>query len=113
MIPIFSVAALLLTTFLSALATFIIKKGVDRYPLRILLTRRILWEGLGLYGLSVLLYIIILRQQELSVVYPLVSTTYIWTTFFSVKYLGEKMSGYKWSALLGIILGVIFIGLGS
>ncbi len=104
---------ILFATFLGALATFLIKKGLDSYSLRKLFFSSNLWAGLVLYGISVILYILILRVEELSVIYPLMSTTYIWTTVFSVKYLGEKMNKWKWTSLLGIILGIIFIGLGS
>jgi len=74
---------------------------------------RLFHVGLFLYGLSFVFYIFALRKESLSVLYPFVSTTYIWTTFFSIKFLHEKMNVWKWAGLIGIIIGVTFIGLGS
>lgn len=113
MINIFLVVLVITGTFIGAMATTLIKKGTNHYPIRKLFFKSILWLGLFLYGISVIFYIIALRQEELSIIYPLVSTSYIWATFFSVKYLGEKMNCWKWLALAGIIIGVSLIGLGS
>ncbi|MBU0470638.1 MAG: EamA family transporter [Nanoarchaeota archaeon] len=113
MVSVISLSLIVLGTFIGACATFIIKKATDKYQLKKLLLSSSLWGGLFIYVLSVLLYIYVLRTEELSVVYPLVATSYIWTTFFSVRFLGEKMDNWKWAALIGIILGIVFIGLGS
>jgi uncharacterized membrane protein len=107
------IALVLIGSFIGAVGSVVIKKGTNKYSLARLVTSSYLWVGLFLYGLSVVFYVIALRTEELSVVYPLVSTTYIWTTFFSVRFLSEKMNRYKWVGLLGIITGVIIIGFGS
>lgn len=103
----------LIGAFIGAIGNLVIKKGTNRYSFAKLFGSSLLWGGLFLYGLSVIFYVVALRQEELSVVYPLVSTTYLWTTFFSVKYLRERMNKWKWIGLLGIILGVTLIGIGS
>ncbi|MBU0459587.1 MAG: EamA family transporter [Nanoarchaeota archaeon] len=103
----------LVGSFIGAIGTFIIKKGTNKHNFFRLWKSKYLWGGFVFYAVSVLLYIIALDQEELSVLYPLVSTAYIWTTLFSVKYLGEKMNNYKWLALVGIIIGISLIGIGS
>ncbi len=69
--------------------------------------------GLFVYGIATLLFIPALKGGDLSVLYPLVATSYIWVSLLSVKYLGEKMNNYKWTGIILIILGVAFIGYGS
>ncbi len=100
-------------SFLGALGTLIIKKGVDRYSLRVLWYKPIFFFGLVFYGFSTILYVLALRQEQLTFIYPLVSTAYLWTILFSVKFLGEKMNKWKWMGIIGIIVGVVLVGLGS
>ena len=104
---------LLAAGFLGAVATFEMKKGVDKYTIIQLLQSSSALKGLLFMSLSVAFYLAALRKEELSVVYPLVSTTYIWITIFSVKKLGEKMDVWKWIGLIGVIIGVALVGIGS
>ncbi len=69
--------------------------------------------SLFFYGIGTVLFIIALKAGELSVLYPLVATTYIWIAFLSIKMLKEKMNFYKWLGIAIIIIGVSFIGFGS
>lgn len=102
----------LIGSFIGAVGTFIIKKGTTKHSFFALWKSKYLWQGFFFYVISTLLYIVALDKGELSVLYPLVSTAYIWTTLFSVKYLGERMNKYKWLALIGIVIGVSLIGIG-
>ena len=100
-------------TVIGSCGTLLFKKGADKFRFRDLFFSKFLWGGLLLYGFSVIFYIIALRMGELSVVYPFASTAYTWTTLFSVKFLGEKMNKWKAISLIGIIIGVVLIGIGS
>lgn len=113
MIDWFSAALVLVGTVIGALGALILKKGAVNHSLKELFFTSYLWSGLFLYGLSTLLYLLALRREEISVLYPLVSTSYIWITIFSVRFLGEKMNKWKYLALVGIITGVVLIGMGS
>jgi len=83
--------------------TFSLKSLVSKY----------LWAGMVCMAFSTVLFIQGLRGGDLSVLYPLVSTIYIYVALLSVKFLGEKLSARKWAGMALIILGVILIGLGS
>ena len=96
-----------------ALAVALLKKGAVKYSFRQLFFRRIFWEGVVLFGLSLITYVVVLQREELSVVYPLSSISYLITTMLSVKYLGEKMTPWKWMALFGVMAGVTLIAIGS
>tara|TARA_Y100000310_G_scaffold193278_1_gene193250 strand:- start:6916 stop:7263 length:348 start_codon:yes stop_codon:yes gene_type:complete len=69
--------------------------------------------GLFFYAIGTVMFIPALKGGELSVLYPLVATIYIWVSFLSIWMLGEKMNRYKWLAVVLIIVGIGFIGLGS
>jgi len=113
MIKLVPILLVLFGSLVGALGTLFIKKGTNKHSFFQLLKSKYLAAGMLLYCVSVIVYVLALSQEKLSVIYPVASTAYIWTTLFSVKFLGEKMNSWKWAALLGIILGVTLIGLGS
>ena len=65
------------------------------------------------FGISFVVYSIALRGADLSLVYPLVSLSYLWVSFLSVKYLNERMTTTKWAGVIVIIAGAFMVGLGS
>ncbi|VVB50993.1 4-amino-4-deoxy-L-arabinose-phosphoundecaprenol flippase subunit ArnE [uncultured archaeon] len=67
--------------------------------------------GVLFYGVSTVFYLSGLRFGDLSMLYPVSSTSYIWVSFLSVRHLNEKMNNYKWAAIVFILLGVSLIGL--
>ena len=104
----------ILGTLCGAIGALLIKKSLDlNLPWFKFWKSKQLLCGLLIYFCSVIFYIIALKREELSVVYPLVSLSYLWITLLSVKFLGEKMNFWKSLALVGIIVGVILIGIGS
>ncbi len=68
--------------------------------------------GFLFYGLGTVLFVPALKGGELSILYPLVSTTYIWVSLWSIIFLKEKMNKQKWAGVILVIVGVVFIGLG-
>ncbi|MCW5965417.1 MAG: EamA family transporter [Bryobacterales bacterium] len=66
--------------------------------------------GLSLYGLSTVLFIHALRNEQLSLLYPLISLTYIWVTIVSVALLGESLSFWKVAGVMVIVTGVALLG---
>jgi uncharacterized membrane protein len=65
--------------------------------------------GVGLYALSCVLFIFALKNGELSVLYPIIATSYIWVALLAVIFLGESMSLARWSGIGLILLGVSLI----
>ncbi|MDO8555667.1 MAG: EamA family transporter [Nanoarchaeota archaeon] len=84
-------------------ATFNINiKGIFRNPHVIL--------GIFFYGLSILIFILALRYEHVSLLYPLVATAYVWISVLSIWLLKEKMNTWKWLGILFIVIGVSIIG---
>lgn len=69
-----------------------------------------LMAGLTLYGLSFLLLVLALREGELSILYPVISLTYVWVTLASMVWLGERVDGLKAAGIAVIIAGVVLLG---
>jgi drug/metabolite transporter (DMT)-like permease len=110
-----AIALVILGTIAGAFGPILLKKGSKKFslnPIKLLKNYPIV-GGFFLYCLGTMLFIAALRGGELSVLYPLVSVTYIWVAFLSKRFLKEKMNKYKWAGILLIILGVAFIGIGA
>lgn len=69
-----------------------------------------LWAGLVLYGINTGLLILALRDGELSLLYPVISLTYVWVTIMSVAVLDESMTVSKLAGIALICLGVGLLG---
>jgi uncharacterized membrane protein len=106
---------MLLAAFMGSFGSLQWKIGANKMELNLksLIRNRHLLLGLVIYGLSTIVYVIGIKGGELSVLFPLVSTGYIWVCFLSIKYLGERMNRLKWAGIAMIVLGVVLIGLGS
>lgn len=68
-----------------------------------------LYLGAGLYFLSALLNIYILKYLDFSVVLPLTSITYVWTMLLSGLVLKEKISAKKIMGVALIFVGAILV----
>ena len=65
--------------------------------------------GLLLYAISTLIYIYVLSQERLSIIYPIIATSYIWTTIFAKIFLNEPVDMTNWIGIALILLGVTII----
>jgi uncharacterized membrane protein len=110
-----AVGLVLLAALIGSFGPILLKKASKGFRLNIkaLITNYYLIGGVAFYGIGTVLFIPALRGGELSTLYPIVSTTYIWVSLLSLKLLNEKMSRVKWLGILLIIVGVSFIGFGS
>ena len=110
-----AVLTILFTTLLTSSAQILWKIGAPRlsFNLAAILTNYHFIGGVLLYIVGGVLLIISLRGGELSVLYPLIATSYIWVSFLSVKFLGENISFLRILGIASIIAGISFIGYGS
>jgi drug/metabolite transporter (DMT)-like permease len=69
--------------------------------------------GFLLYGIGAVFNIISLKGGDLSIIFPIFALNYIWVSFLSAAYLGEPMNMMKWLGIIGIVLGISLIGMGS
>jgi drug/metabolite transporter (DMT)-like permease len=105
----------LLCTAFTSTAQIFYKFGAGnlRFDILSLITNYYLIIGICLYALGAVILIIALRGGELSVLYPIIATSYIWVSILSVYFLDEAMNLFKWFGVLVIFLGVSFVGIGS
>lgn len=108
-----SIILVLIATVFGSFGPIYFKKGSKDFKLSTIYKNYNFILGVALYAAGTLIFIPSLKGGELSVLYPLVSLSYIWVSLLSIKMVGEKMNKFKWIGVLLIIIGVIFIGFGS
>lgn len=62
--------------------------------------------GVLFYGISTVVFILILKKAELSLLYPVIATSYIWVALLSILVVGETVSTVNWLGFALIIGGV-------
>ena len=110
-----SIGLVFLCTLLGAAAQILFKIGSARFSLNLLedATNLPLIVGLVLYGGFTLLMVMALREGELSMLYPIISLTYVWVTLLSYTLLGEKPNAFKTIGITVIVIGVAVLGRGG
>lgn len=66
--------------------------------------------GYALYAIMTVLFVITLRDEELTVVYPIIALTYVWVAALSVLVFGEQMNWPKIAGIVLIVGGVAVLG---
>lgn len=70
--------------------------------------------GFVSYGVGAALMILALKKGELSLVYPVAATSYIWVSLISPRlFPTDIMNAWKWSGVVVILLAVSILGYGS
>jgi len=112
MAELWSIVVVSLTSIVGALGALFFKMGSAKFSLSVsgLFKNKNLLTGVVLYAIATVVFVFALKGGELSILYPFISTGYIWTVIFSVRFLGEGMNRYKWLGIALIIIGVSVIG---
>ena len=106
-----------LCTLLGAAGQILIKTGANSLahpgPLSTLIamfTNPPLFAGYCLYAVMTVLFIFALKDGELSILYPIISLTYVWVAGLSVYYFHDRLNLLKLVGIVTIIGGVAVLG---
>ena len=100
----------LCTVFTSA-AQVLYKIGASMLPE--IFTNLHLIAGLALYGIGALLLVTAFRFGEVTLLYPIIATSYIWVSILSFFLFSENIGIFRWVGISLIIFGIILISSGS
>jgi multidrug transporter EmrE-like cation transporter len=108
-----SVLLVFLCTIIGAAAQILLKIGAQQLvspnPIKMLMNPW-LFCGYALYGMSTVLLILALRKGQLSLLYPVISLTYVWVSILSLLIFREAMNIYKALGLAIVVAGVAILG---
>jgi len=102
-------------TLLTSTAQLLWKLGVNELEFNILsiITNLFLLIGIVLYTIAGIMLVISLRGGEVSTLYPIIATSFIWVSILSIHFLDESMNLFKWLGIFTIMAGIVVIGYGS
>lgn len=102
-----------LCTLFGVAAQFLIKSGSSTLmsaSVVEMVTNSRIFTGYALYGISTVLLTLALRDGELSLLYPVISLTYVWVTIMSFAVFHEQVTVTKIAGIAIICGGVALLG---
>ena len=113
--PVSSMVWVSVGSFIGSFGAVGLKAGAKRLEMNLksLLTNWHLAAGVCGYLVSSVFFVLGIRHGELSVLFPMVSLGYIWTTIWSKVFFAEVLTGAKLLGLGMILAGCVLLGLGS
>lgn len=100
------------TVFTSA-GQILWKIGINRFTdIYSLLSFPMLF-GFISYGLGAVLMLVAFKYGELSLLYPIIATSYVWVSILSPLFFADQMNIWKWAGVLLILLSVSLLGISS
>jgi drug/metabolite transporter (DMT)-like permease len=102
-------------TLLTSFSQVLLKIGMKNFDPSIMgiLSNMFLIVGIALYGLAAIMVIYGLKNGELSVLYPVIATSYIWVALLAFYFFHEHIDSYKLLGIGAVVAGVVLIGLGG
>lgn len=111
------------SVFLNCLAQLFMRKGMLDIGqitfsnisdnLTCMLANLWLWGALACYGVSVLLWIMVLSRVPVSLAFPLGSIGYVFVAIIGYLWIGESLDIYKISGILIICFGIFVLSKSS
>ena len=100
-----------LSAFIGSIGQLEFKRGANnlQFDIKLLLTNYHLILAIVVYCVSTAFYVYALNNEQLSILYPIVATSYIWTLIFSKIFLKEQVGLTSWAGVFFILLGVTLI----
>jgi len=108
---------IVLCTFLAAGSQILMKMGADHtktHPgLAGIITNPLLIAGYALYAVVTVLIVVAFKDGELSLLYPILSLSYLWVTTLSFLIFHDTLNVYKLTGVAVIVCGVAVLGRGA
>jgi len=111
-----AIGLVLVASFIGSFGAVLLKAGANQleFTLRGLATNFRLMGGIGFFVFSTYFFVKGVSQPgaELTVLYPMVSLSYIWTLLWSRLFFGEPFTKAKIQGLMLIVCGIIILQFG-
>jgi drug/metabolite transporter (DMT)-like permease len=67
------------------------------------------WAGIGVYIFNFFVWLTVLSRVDLSIAFPVGSTSYILVPALAVIFLGETITPLRWAGIALIVCGIHFV----
>ena len=110
-----AIALILFTTLFTTSAQISLKLGITSLKPGFLglLSNYYMAIGFFLYAIAGIFAIIAFRKGDVSVLYPIFATSYVWVSIVSFYFFKEDLSMLKLAGILIIALGISLVGFGG
>jgi len=111
-----AIALIICTTFFITLAQYFFKVGAELDFVLTFPEIFLLWPilaGFVSYAVGAVLMIAAFRGGEVTVLYPVVATSYVWVVFMSAFAFGESLTLLKVIGSFVLVVGITFVAFGS
>jgi len=110
-----AITLMILCTAFTSMAQVFYKLGANKLQFNLIsiITNLPLLTGMALYILGAIIMIAAFKGGEVSVLYPIIATSYIWVSLLSIYFFNETLNLFRWIGIFVIIIGIIFISIGS
>lgn len=102
---------MIICTLFTSTAQVFYKVGAMKLPA--IFTNYQLLTGLFLYALGAVIFVVALKFGEVTVLYPIIATSYIWVAILSWLIFSDSINLYKGAGIFIIVVGITIIALGS
>lgn len=75
-----------------------------------LILNYLLWLGFISYLLGLIIFVAAIRFGELTILYPLLSFSYVWVLLFSFLFFNELFTAQKMTGLALLFVGILILG---
>ncbi len=107
----FAIFLMVTCTIFTSIAQIFYKLGALRLPE--IFTNYPIFIGLILYGIGALILVTAFKFGEVTLLYPIIATSYVWVSILSWIVFSETIGFFKWFGIAFIIAGITVIALGS
>jgi drug/metabolite transporter (DMT)-like permease len=83
--------------------------ALNSMSLRAALTTPAVYLGLGLFGLSAVVWLAVLSRASLSFAYPFAALTYVLIVLFDLFVLNETVPPLRWVGVAFIVFGIFLV----
>lgn len=104
--------ATLISALLGAFGQIELKRGANllEWDVVNIISNYHLIAGLAIYAISTVFYIYALKSgSDLSLLYPIIATSYIWVLLLSKIFFNENIQAINWFGCLVLILGITLV----
>ena len=110
-----AILLIVLATFLTTAANIAYKIGANKLALDFheLITNWFIPVGFILYCVAGVILIISLKHGDVSVLYPILATSYIWVTLLSKVIFNDTFTTFKIIGIVTVLSGVVLLSIGG